>query len=251
LKIIKIFIYCSKVGYWVIDLPFILHSFSEKLMKKIKILIADDHKLIREGLIGSLKVNSDYIIVGEAADGLEVIEKAGELLPDIILMDISMPKMNGIKATKNILKNNPDIKILVLSGHDDEEYIEEFIKSGAKGYILKNTSSKELMKAIDKIKEGSFYFDPEISVAIYEKIVSIKENKKNKDNSTLTEREIEILILIAEGFTNKQISDKLKISIKTVIAHRENIREKVKVHTTAELTKYAIKKGYIKVKIEY
>lgn len=222
-------------------------------MKKIKILIADDHQILREGLIGCLLTKNDFKVVGEAVDGIEVIEMADTLQPDIVLMDISMPKMNGLKAAKAILNKQPDIKILVLSAFDDEEYITEFLHCGAKGYILKNNSSKEIIDAIEKILCGHIYIDTEISRLMFSKIMSQIENKvssqhkENNHHCDLTEREIEVLVLVADGRLNKEIADELNISIKTVIAHREHIKEKLGIHSTACLIKYAIEKGLIKV----
>jgi two-component system nitrate/nitrite response regulator NarL len=188
-----------------------------------------------------------FKIVGEATDGIEVVEMAGKLKPDIVLMDIGMPKMNGLKATKAILNKYNDIKVLVLSAYNDEEFLDEFLKCGAKGYILKNNSSGEIISAIEKVMQGHIYIDPEISQIVFNKVISQIEKKETMNAVHLTEREKEVLVLVADGKLNKEIADCLEISIKTVIAHRENIKEKLGLHSVALLTRYAIEMGYVEL----
>lgn len=218
-------------------------------MKKIKILIADDHQILREGLVGCLLSKKDFKVIGEAVDGVEVIEMAGKLRPDIVIMDIGLPKLNGLKATKAILAKYPDIKILVLSAYDDEEYVNEFIKSGASGYLLKNNSSKEVIIAIEKILNGNIYIDSLLTqIILCQAVENIKSGNDNSaGNKKLTSREKQILSLVAEGKLNKEIADLLNISIKTVIVHREHIKAKLGITSVAKLTQYAIEKGYINI----
>ncbi|HEY9188717.1 MAG TPA: response regulator transcription factor [Bacteroidota bacterium] len=217
-------------------------------MKKIKILIADDHKMFREGLIECLRANQNYKIIGEAVDGVEAVELCHKLNPDIVIMDINMPKMNGLQATKKISVDCPDSKIIILSAYNEEEYVSEFLHSGAKGYLLKYGSIKEIISAIEKVMAGDIYIDNSITKQIYQKATGFNHEEKFVNERCLTKREKEILILVADGKLNKEIADCLDISIKTVIAHRENIKEKLGLRSVAELTRYAIKMGYIDLK---
>jgi DNA-binding NarL/FixJ family response regulator len=212
-------------------------------MEKIRVLIAEDHQIVREGLIKGLSSNKRIEIVGEAATGGEALKKAEKLIPDVILMDISMPDMDGMKATKKILEINPEINILALSAYKDEEYVAEVINSGAKGYLLKDVSFDELGRAIELVNEGNLYFCKGVSDTILTRLNNSKSSKKIAD---LTEREVDVLKLIAEGLINKQIADKLFISTKTVINHREHIMSKLNIHSAAGLTKFAIESGVVK-----
>jgi DNA-binding NarL/FixJ family response regulator len=212
-------------------------------MEKITILIAEDHQIVREGLIKGLSPNKKLEIVGQASTGSEAIKKAEKLIPDVVLMDISMPDMDGMKATKKILEMNPDISILALSAYKDEEYVAEIINAGAKGYLLKDVSFEELGRAIELVSEGNLYFCKGVSNTILSRLVNSKSSKKIAD---LTEREVEVLKLIADGLVNKQIADKLFISVKTVINHREHIMSKLNIHSAAGLTKFAIENGVVK-----
>jgi DNA-binding NarL/FixJ family response regulator len=214
-------------------------------MKKIRILIADDHKMVREGLIECLKHLNKYEIF-EATSGAEAIEKVMKLTPDVILMDIGMPNINGLEATKAIIKHDPAAKILVLTAHYEKEYVVEIMKAGAKGYMLKDTSSDELAKAIDLISLGNIYFSAGLSNTILSVFSQFSQKTENRSKNDLTDREIDVLKLIAQGCINKEIANKLGLSIKTIIAHRIHIINKLNIHTAAGLAKYAIEKGIIK-----
>lgn len=212
-------------------------------MDKISVLIVEDQRIVREGLTKGLAYNTNLDIVGEASSGAEAIKNAEKLLPDIILMDISMPDIDGIKATEIIMGKNPDAKILALSAYNDEEYVIEIINAGAKGYLLKDVSFDELNSAIEIVSRGNLYFCKGVSGTILTHLNNSKSTKKICD---LTARELDVLELIAEGLVNKQIAEKLFISIKTVNNHREHIMSKLNIHSAAGLTKFAIENGVVK-----
>ncbi len=208
----------------------------------IRILLCDDHSILRESLSRSLQAEADLEVVGEAANGLVTVELARTLAPDVIVMDISMPDLNGIEATRQILRDCPDANILALSMHSSHRYVREMFKAGASGYVLKNVPLEELARAIRLVAAGKTYICPEIGHVLVEDCVG----RPDEDPSVfrvLTTREREVLQLMAEGNTTKQIALKLHISPKTVEAHRRNIVEKVGIDNVAQLTKYAIQEG--------
>ncbi len=217
-------------------------------MKRTKILIADDHHLVRSGLINLLDPIEDFTVIGEAEDGEEAVAKAGSLRPDVIILDISMPKLSGTEATKQILKKYPEVKVLVLTMHENEEYVYQIFRSGASGYILKNSTKEELATAIRTVAKGEKYFSSRISEIMIRGYVDRAEQRDTPesgpigDADVLTNREREILGLVAEGLTNQQISDKLFISPRTVETHKTNIMQKLDIHDSAKLVKYAVEK---------
>lgn len=217
-------------------------------MNKIKILVADDHNIVRESLIAFLKQRKNFQIIGEASNGIEAVKKTKELNPDIVLMDIGMPGMDGLEATKLIVKNNPAIKIIALTVHDEEGYVLEVIHSGAKGYLLKNTTSDELINAVEMVFNGELYYSREVSQVVVQQYYKTLEKHEELNSLNLTAREKEVLKLIANGLQNKEIAEKLFLSIRTVEAHRDSIKKKLKINSTAGLIKYAIKIGLIEVK---
>jgi len=217
-------------------------------MKKIKILIADDHCLIRDGIRALLSHVKDLDIIGEAEDGKEAVEKTAELNPNVVLMDIAMPLVTGIEATRIISKKYPKTKVLVLTQHEKEEYVHAILSSGGSGYLLKNTKKEDFINAIRVVAEGRQYFSNKISDIIMQQYINKDEVKKrdsNRDNIPLTIREIEIISLIAEEFSNRDVADKLNISLRTVETHRRNIMRKLKINNAIGLAKYAAKKGLI------
>jgi DNA-binding NarL/FixJ family response regulator len=215
-------------------------------MPPTKVLIADDHTLVREGLAALLNLYDDVVVVGEACDGIEAIEKAESLRPDVIMMDIAMPGLGGLEATTEIKKRHPDIKVLVLSQYDDKEYISRFLKAGASGYILKKAMGEELMRAVRAVAKGESYLYPSIAARVIEGYLDL--SKQEKDSyELLSDREKQVLKLIAEGLTHKEIASTLGISVKTAIAHQTNISEKLGIRSKAELIKFAIAKGIIKL----
>ena len=214
--------------------------------KPYRIIIAEDHTILREGLRAILSANADFEVVGEAQDGRDAIRCAGKLAPDLILMDLSMPRTNGLEAIKEIKKQNPDIKIIALTVHKTEEYILETLKGGADGYLLKDSSQSELIMAINNVLAGKRYLSPGVSEKVIEGYLEGKRTiKTNTVWDTLTQREREILKLIAEGYKNKEVADYLCISLKTVEKHRANLMKKLDLHNAAALTAFAMEKGLV------
>ncbi|MGA3114363.1 MAG: response regulator transcription factor [Syntrophobacteraceae bacterium] len=214
--------------------------------EKKRIVIAEDHTILREGLRMLLSSNPDFEVVGEAQDGLEAIRQVESLKPDLILMDLSMPRMNGVGAIQEIKKLNPTTKILVLTVHKTEEHILTALKTGAEGYILKDATHGELMLAMNNIFSGKSYLSPGISEKVIEGYLEGRKSVKSSTSwDTLTQREREILKMIAEGYRNKDIADYLCISAKTVEKHRANLMKKLDLHSASSLTAFAMEKGLI------
>ena len=220
-------------------------------MNKISILIVDDHALVRDGIIAMLKNEDDIHIIGEAIDGEEAISKNNALKPDIIIMDIMMPKFNGLEAAKIIKEQHPDSRIIFLSMEVKEDFISEAIKAGASGYIPKDSNKVILINAIRSVYRGEKYFHSMVSELIfnqfYRQSVGNEKVKKTYSAGKISNREVEVLKLIASGFSNSQIAEKLFISVRTVDAHRNHIMQKLELNNTAELVKYAIKNDIIEL----
>lgn len=209
-------------------------------MEIVKILIADDHQLIHSGIKDMLRTNKRYRITGHAYNGQEAIDQCLLHNPDVIFMDISMPVMNGIDATRIIQKKLPDIKIIALTQHEEYEYVMQFINAGGFGYLLKNASKEEFVNAIDSVLEDRKYFSQEVSAQMISALSKDKSDANQKEkNVLLTTREKEILQKIADDLSNQQIADDLNISLRTVETHRRNIMQKLKVNTVVALIKYA------------
>ncbi len=211
-------------------------------MRKIKIIIADDHLLVRTGIISLLSDVKDIDTIGEAEDGQMVIEKAKKLKPDVVLMDISMPRVSGIEATRKIKEENPEIKILILTMHDNEEYIFSSLKQGASGILHKDTSKDELVSAIKAVAAGKKYYGRSVSQIIVENLLQKADDGthlQTQDKVFLTKREKEVLYLIANGLSNQEIAERLKISARTVDTHKTNLMQKLNIKTTAALARYA------------
>ncbi|RJQ39892.1 MAG: DNA-binding response regulator [Dehalococcoidia bacterium] len=215
-------------------------------MSKIKVLIADDHALFRQGIRSLLEESDEIEIIGEATNGAEAVEKVRELSPYVVLMDIGMPIMGGLEATRRIQKEHPDTRILVLTQYEDTEYILSMLKAGAKGYISKTANASELGGAIKTVFRGESYLYPSAATALVEEYMRRAGDEKT-DYERLSDREREVLQLVAEGRTNCEIADRLFISVKTVLRHRTNIMEKLGFHNRTELIKYAISKGLIEM----
>ncbi len=213
-------------------------------MSKIKVLLVDDHAILRDGIRALLGVHDDIEIVGEAFEGKEAVEKAQELAPDVVVMDIAMPGMDGLEATRRIRKKSPEVKVLVLSQHDNREYILAAIKAGVTGYVPKKALGSDLVSAIRAVCQGNSFLYPSVATAL---IADYLREAKEEPYDYLTEREREILRLIAEGHTSREMADMLLVSIKTVLGHRAKIMEKLDIHNRTELIKYAIRKGLISV----
>jgi DNA-binding NarL/FixJ family response regulator len=216
------------------------------MSQKVRIVIAEDHTILREGLRSLLSSDPNFEIVGEAEDGREAIRCVEKLKPDLILTDLSMPRMNGMEAIKEIRRISPVTKILVLTVHKAEEYILATFRSGADGYLLKDSTHAELVMAVKKVLSGKQYISPEISEKVIEGYLEGKKTLKSRTSwETLTQREREILKLIAEGYKNKEIADDLCISVKTVEKHRANLMGKLDLHSASTLTAFAIEKGLV------
>jgi DNA-binding NarL/FixJ family response regulator len=211
----------------------------------IKIILIDDHRIVRNGIRMVLETAIDIEIIGEFDSFAEYQEKIEYLKPDIILMDISMPGISGIEATKILKESHPDIKALILSMHNTEEFILQSLKAGAKGYLQKNTSKKELLSAIQKIYEGEEYFSEDISKIIVKSMIKSSNSNTQSKLDALSSREMELLKLVAEGKSNKDIADALFISIRTVESHKNHIMSKLELKNTVELIKFAIKENII------
>jgi two-component system nitrate/nitrite response regulator NarL len=201
----------------------------------------DDHPIVLDGIKSHLGAQPEFEVVGDATNGQEALRKAKLTLPDVVLMDISMPHMNGLEAMVQLRKQVPDAKVLVLSMHDNKEYISQIIRVGARGYLLKDCSPAELVSAIKAVHAGEVYFSPAVSRMLVEEVVDAKTSTAS--SPSLTEREKQVLSLIAEGLLNKQIADKLGIGVRTIETHRERVMRKLDIHTVAGLTKYAIAQG--------
>jgi two-component system response regulator NreC len=209
----------------------------------IKIIVVDEHKILREGLSTLIAKQPDMEIIGEATDGREALELLEKLMPDLILMDVTMPNLNGIEATRKIKSKNPEIEIIALSLHSDRRYVLGMIDAGASGYLLKECAFEELVRAINTVMAKKKYLSPGISDILIEEYVKKTTQEKPTIYSKLTPREREILQLIAEGKNTKEIARYLFISVKTVETHRRHIKKKLKVQSVAELTKIAIREG--------
>ncbi len=219
----------------------------QKRPNKIRVIIADDHQVVREGLSAILNAREDIEVIAEAKNGLEAIEKARELKPDIILMDISMPKMNGVEATRRIKLEQPQIGIVVLTMYEEEEYIFDLIKAGVTGYMLKNSDSAQIIKAIRSTYQGESLIQPSVATKILNKFSQLSNSKAPAQPKELTDRELQVIKLVADGKTNKEIANILQISEKTVKNHVRNIFQKMEVDDRTQAAIYALKKGYIQL----
>ena len=212
--------------------------------KPYRIVIAEDHRILREGLRSLISSNPDFEVVGEAEDGRDAIRCVDELRPDLVLMDLSMPKMNGLDAIAEVKNRCPDTKLLVLTVHKAEEYVFESLKAGADGYLLKDATHAELMLAIENVLDGKPYLSPGISGRLVEGYLKGRKPLKSELSlEILTKRERQVLKMIGEGHKNKEIADYLCISVKTVEKHRANLMKKLDLHSASALTAFAIEKG--------
>jgi two-component system response regulator NreC len=215
-------------------------------MRKIKILIADDHGVVRRGLKLQLEQHEDFEVVGEASDGREAVTMLDKLAPDIIIMDIAMPNLNGIQAAAQIVRKNPQVGIIVLSMHSDETYLARTLAAGAKGYLLKDNAEVDLERAVRVVAQGKPYFSPAIANTLLEDYMRQMQQRGLQDSyDLLTEREKEILQLLAEGKTNKDVALLLNLSPNTVETHRTRLMQKLDLHSTAEIVLYAVRKQII------
>lgn len=215
-------------------------------MAKIRVLIVDDHTLFRESLRSLLKRNSSIEVVGDAEDGIEAVAKAVQLQPDVVLMDIAMPKMNGIATTRRVKRELPPVKILALTMHETEQYVREMLCAGVSGYISKRASARELIAAIQAAYQDDIFLHPSVTKGVVDGYLEqIKVEAKEGKRKRLTNRELEVLSLIAAGKTNKEIAELLNLSISTVQTHRLHLLKKLQVHDRTQLVRYAIREGLI------
>ena len=215
-------------------------------MTKITVLLADDHEVVRQGLRALLSAQPDMEVVGEAENGREAVTLAAKTSPDIVVMDIAMPVLNGLAATREILHRLPDTKVVVLSSYDDKDCVAELIEAGASSYLTKRSAAGELADAIRAVRRGKTYFGPEIQKQIQERErAALTPGGAVRRRTGLTKREAEVLQLIAEGFPNKGIAAQLGISVKTVEKHRQSVMNKLNIHETAGLTRFAVSKNIV------
>ena len=214
-------------------------------MGKIRILIADDHRIIRDGLQGLINAEPDMEIVGEADDGQSALQQVKDLQPHVVVMDISMPGMGGVRATERIRRECPSTKVIVLTAYEDKGYIGQMLRAGATGYVLKLAAAEELIKAIRVAAEGGTYLDPTAAGKVVNGYVRQKSAKAKVRGDNLTEREQEVLRLVARGYTNKEIAAQLDISVKTAEAHKSNFMEKLGLESRAEIVRYTLSRGWL------
>jgi DNA-binding NarL/FixJ family response regulator len=215
-------------------------------MKKIGVLLVDDHTVVRQGLRALLQSEEDIEVVGEAENGRQAVAAARKTPPDVVVMDVAMPLLNGLEATRQILKLVPTARVLVLTSYGDDECVEQLMQAGAVGYLIKQTAANDLLKAIREVQRGNAFFSPSIAKRLRDHCrEAFTSGHAVKKAGELTSREAEVLQLIAEGFSNKQIAGELCISIKTVEKHRQQVMNKLNIHDVAGLTRYAISKGMV------
>lgn len=210
---------------------------------KIRILLADDHRLFRDGLRTLLDQREDMEVIGEAVDGPAAVAAAAQHKPDIVLMDISMPDLNGIEATRKIVAEHSGTKIIMLSMHSDQRFVTESLRAGASGYVLKDCAIEELIEAIRTVSRKQIFLSATIAESVIKDYIGLTVNRSDSVFSALSAREREVLQLLAEGNSTKEIAARLDVSIKTVETHRKQIMDKLDIHSIAELTKYAIREG--------
>jgi DNA-binding NarL/FixJ family response regulator len=215
-------------------------------MKKIGVLLVDDHAVVRQGLRALLEAEGDMAVIGEAENGRQAVALTKKSLPDVVLMDLAMPGLNGLEATRQILRTVPATKVLVLTSYGDDDYVTQLLDAGAAGYLVKQTAAADLLKAIRDVRVGKSFFSPMIAKRLRQQPRTSEVDAENGSRGAkLTSRETEVLQLVAEGLANKQIAAELNISIKTVEKHRQQAMNKLNIHDIAGLTRYAISRGWV------
>jgi DNA-binding NarL/FixJ family response regulator len=214
-------------------------------MKKLRILLADDHKIVREGLRTLINSQPDMQVVGEAANGKEVLVKARELKPDVVVMDLSMPELNGLQATERLKIERPEMKVVALTAHEDEAYLRQLCKVGAAGYVLKRSAGDELVKAISTVAKGGVHYEASLASKALAKQVTGSPVKGELRASDLSEREKEVLVMLAWGYSNKEIAGQFKLSVKTVETYKLRIGEKLGLRSRTKMVQYALRQGWL------
>jgi DNA-binding NarL/FixJ family response regulator len=215
-----------------------------KVAMHVRLLLADDHVLIRQGLKALIEKENGLVVVGEADNGMATVKMVGETSPHVVIMDVAMPDLNGIEATRKIVCEHPQTKVIALSGHANKTYVREMLSAGASAYVLKNRAYEELVRAVQEVMQGRKYLSPDIARGVIDDYVEMAHAVSEHPAFTiLTSREREILQQVAEGRSTKETADTLGVSVKTVETHRRNIMEKLDLHSVAELTKYAVREG--------
>ncbi len=215
-------------------------------MSDLKILLVDDHEIVREGLKLLIHLQPDMSVVGEASDGEDAIRKVEELTPDLILLDISMPGLNGLKTTKRLCRTNPEINILILTRHEDSGYLRNLIEAGAKGYILKQSAPEELIRAVRAVGSGKNYLDTALTEKVFDGYANRTMSLRGENKADITEREEEVLRMTAWGYSNKEIGARLEISVKTVEAHKSNAMRKLEMRNRIDVVRFALLQGWLK-----
>jgi DNA-binding NarL/FixJ family response regulator len=214
-------------------------------MKKITVLIADDHAIVREGLRLILETFEDIAVVGEAADGQQALREAQRVRPDVVLMDLSMPLLNGVEATRQIIRERPGTKVIVLSTYSDDEHVQQAVEAGAAGYLMKETASKDLLRAIHEARKGNAFFSPAIAMRLLKQCRNRHSESKTAAARELSSRQKEVVQLIAEGYSSNAIAGLLCVATKTVEKHRQTVMKKLDIHNIAALTRYAVSSGIV------
>lgn len=215
------------------------------LVAKLRILLADDHVVVREGLKVLVNAQPDMVVIGEAADGRIAVQKAKELRPDVVVMDMSMPQLNGARATEQLKEACPHIKVLALSVHEDRSYWQQFLEAGASGYVLKRAAAADLIQAIRTVAAGGVYLDPEVAGKVVGSIIRQPSLNNLVTGTGLSERETDVVRLIAHGYSNREIAAKLDLSVKTVETYKTRALEKLGLHGRAEVVRYALQRGWL------
>lgn len=215
-------------------------------MNSLRIFLADDHTVMREGLKSLVNAQADMEVIGEADNGRTALQKARELQPDVVIMDVSMPELSGIKVTEQLKRSCQKVKVLVLTAHDESGYLRQLLQVGASGYVLKKAAAEELINAIRAVASGGVYLDPTLAGKVVTGYVGSRRLKGTAQGNHLSEREAEVLRLVAWGYTNKEIGSYLTISVKTVETHKANILEKLDLRSRVEMVRYALRQGWLR-----
>jgi two-component system response regulator NreC len=215
------------------------------MSEKLRILLAEDHKTVREGIKLLVNAQNDMEVIGEAGDGELAVKLAGELKPDIVVMDISMPELNGLRATRRMRSNGLDLKILMLTRHTDDGYLQQLIEAGANGYVLKQSAPNELINAIRAVGSGNSYLDPALTNKVMGGYANRSVSVRGENKNTLTDRESEVLRLIALGYSNKEIAESMSLSVKTIEAHKANAMQKLGINSRIGIVRYAILQDWL------